>query len=253
MTSAHNFSLNKIDREGSSTSLLRISRSDKSESLTNSLDPGALMDSLPQLSETLHRVNGIPTPRIPSSLDSDAPKSFLNKRKRTVSNISATDKVQWWQAIQKGVDVEDPGKTVTEDESPNKRLRSMAPPPSPTDFLKHQQSMLDTPSNEDFDRPSQKHVRVILRKLRVFPNARIRMNHQLAETREMLKIAETVHEQTQSKLTEMQWTRYIVEEDVLRRQKADRTLVDGTEKLGSSSSQARKWRSWLRENTVIHR
>ncbi|KAJ3889241.1 hypothetical protein GG344DRAFT_78993 [Lentinula edodes] len=248
----HDFSLAELDREGSLTSLLRISRLDDSESLTSSLEPGGMMDALPQLLETLHRLQVIPSPNIPNLYDSD-PKCPSNKRKRTSVSQSATEKVQQWQACQDQVVLEEQEDTVADVEIQNKRPRSMAPPPPSTKMIEYHQLGPDAPPDQDPVRPSQKHVRVVLRKLKYFPNARIRVKNQLEETKEMLNIVESVHQQTEGKLTEMRWTRYIIEEDVLRHQKQDRTLVDGTTKLGSTSLQAREWRDWIQENTITQK
>ncbi|KAJ4487322.1 hypothetical protein C8J55DRAFT_326443 [Lentinula edodes] len=245
---AHDFSLAELDREGSLTSLLRISRLDDSESLTSSLEPGGMMDALPQLLETLHRLQVIPSPNIPNLYDSD-PKCPSNKRKRTNVPQSATEKVQQWQACQNQVVLEEQENTVAEVESQNKRSRSMAPPPPSTNMIEYHEMGPD----QNPVRPSQKEVRVVLRKLKEFPNARIRVKNQLEETKEMLNIVESVHQLTEGKLTEMRWTRYIIEEDVLRHQKQDRTLVDGTTKLGSTSLQAREWRDWIQENTITQK
>ncbi|KAJ3776309.1 hypothetical protein FB446DRAFT_312162 [Lentinula raphanica] len=242
-------SLAELDKEGSLTSLLRISRSDESQSLTNPLESGGLLDALPQLLDTLHRLGAIPSPTIPNlHTNRDSSSSPSKKRKRAPELIvAATEKVQRWQADQDHVETEEP---VAEAPKSNKRPRSMAPPPSPK-FIHN----LRTASNashptKDFSRPSQKKIRNILRHFKDFPTERIRMKHKLDETKEMLALSETVYQQNLAKLTEMQWSRYLIEEDVLRHQKEDRTLVDGTEKLGSASSQAREWRKWLQENTI---
>ncbi|KAJ3857625.1 hypothetical protein EV368DRAFT_60687 [Lentinula lateritia] len=250
---AHDFSLAELDREGSLTSLLRISRLDDSESLTSSLEPGGMMDALPQLLETLHRLQVIPSPNIPNPYDSNSPKCPSNKRKRPSVSQSATEKVQQWQACQDQVVPEEREDTVAEVEIQNKRSRSMAPPPPSTNMIEYHQLGPDVPPDQDPVRPSQKHVRVVLRKLKDFPNSRIRVKNQLEETKEMLNIVESVHQQTEGKLTEMRWTRYILEEDVLRHQKQDRTLVDGTTKLGSKSLQAREWKNWIQENTITQK
>lgn len=68
----------------------------------------------------------------------------------------------------------------------------------------------------------------------------------------MLKCANAVYEQTEVEVTEMQWIRYIIEEDVLRRQKQEPTLVDGTEKLGKHSVQGKAWKVWREANAVRH-
>ncbi|KAJ3800107.1 hypothetical protein GGU11DRAFT_440293 [Lentinula aff. detonsa] len=231
-------------------SLLRISRSDGSKNPTSSLSEGVLSNSLPQLLEPLHRMDVTPKTKIQKLHAGDSSPTPSRKRKRlNDSNASATEKVQLWQSRQDQVDVEGSEQSLAGEQSPNKRIRSMAPPPASPKTIEYRQSTLGTPPNKDF-RLSQKKVRVILRQLKDFPNARIRMKHQLMETEEILAVAETVHRKNEGMLTEMQWTRYIIEEDVLRRQKADRTLVDGTEKLGSASTQARDWRKWLQQNTM---
>ncbi|KAJ3936994.1 MAG: hypothetical protein NXY57DRAFT_35362 [Lentinula lateritia] len=250
---AHDFSLAELDREGSLASLLRISRLDDSESLTSSLEPGGMMDALPQLLETLHRLQVIPSPTIPNLYDSHSPKCPSNKRKRTSVSQSSTEKVQQWQACQDQVVPEEQEDTAAEVEIQNKRSRSMAPPPPSTNMIEHHQLGPDVSPDQVPVRPSQKHVRVVLRKLKDFPNSRIRVKNQLEETKEMLNIVESVHQQTDGKLTEMRWTRYIIEEDVLRHQKKDRTLVDGTTKLGSKSLQAREWKNWIQENTITQK
>ncbi|KAJ3997816.1 hypothetical protein F5050DRAFT_1355934 [Lentinula boryana] len=244
----HDCSLTELKKD-SPTLLLRISRSDESQSPTSSLSEGVLLN--PQLLEPLHRMDTIPKTNIQNLHDGNSSSSPSRKRKRLNNfNVSATEKVQQWQAYQDQVDVEGSEQSVPEEQSPNKRIRSMAPPPASPKTLEYRQSAPGTSINKDFVRLSQKKVRVILRQLKDFPNARIRMKHQLMETEEILEVAETVHRKNEGMLTEMQWTRYIIEEDVLRRQKADRTLVDGTEKLGSASTQARDWRKWLQQNTM---
>ncbi|KAE9411603.1 hypothetical protein BT96DRAFT_1011385 [Gymnopus androsaceus JB14] len=171
-----------------------------------------------------------------------------NKRKRSDESdkIAAGSKVQEWQARSNGVATEEEREATT-DQSPPKR-------PKPANAAPQSQSQpLDQGTSQNYTRPTQKELRVVLKKLKDYPNQRIDLKVEIDEAEMMLKCANAVYEQTEVELTEMKWFRYIVEEDVLRHQKQEPTLVDGTEKLGKESSKGKAWKEWLAANSIQHR
>ncbi|KAF9071640.1 hypothetical protein BDP27DRAFT_1446132 [Rhodocollybia butyracea] len=201
------------------------------------------------------------------------------KRKRGSNGTSndasnATEKVQQWQARwEEEISAECSGTTKrsrTAVAKPRSRASSPKPTPQPSSPKPVPQPSSPKPAPQPlqsdtalesgdssnqagFTRPTVKQLRSILRRLSDYPGERGTLKLQVEETDAMLETFQKIYGQTEAKLTEMKWIRYLIEEDVLRRQKKDIALVDGTEKLGRESEQGKAWLQWRKENAITHR
>ncbi|KAF5393212.1 hypothetical protein D9757_000516 [Collybiopsis confluens] len=109
------------------------------------------------------------------------------------------------------------------------------------------------PANLPLRFPTEKELRVILRALALYPDQRIESMVDLEQAERMIEVAESIYRKTENALTEVHWTRYIIEEDLLRKMKDNPYLVDGTEKLGKDNEQGQQWRKWVKAHKIEYK
>ncbi|KIK67507.1 hypothetical protein GYMLUDRAFT_238784 [Collybiopsis luxurians FD-317 M1] len=206
-------------QKGSSTLKSKKSKNDDRKTQAKSQDERALSESLSSLSPV-------------SDAEHPEPPAKSTKRKR-----GQGDKQPPTASSSNNAEEETP-EEAPEEVSRNKRRRSIsAEPPktSPAKRLPH---------------PNQKQIRSILRQLAELPAKRIELRAQLEQMEKMVRVAQSTYEQTEVELTEMQWARYVIEEDLLRQMKKDPHLVDGTQRLGVHSRQGKDWKEWVKANRI---